>query len=639
LEIILAKTAGFCFGVNRAIEMALDCAQKNKDAHIYSLGHIIHNKQVVEELSNKGIKVVEDIKEAKECDILIIRAHGVGPEIYEQIKLKNLQMIDTTCPFVKKIHDKVVEFGNEGRSVVIVGDKEHPEVIGIKGWNKNAVVINSEQEAEEIKGSKDLAVAAQTTLSKEKWQSICRILEENNPECKICNTICNATSERQDEAVQIAKKADVMVVIGDTKSSNTKKLYEISKKICDKTFLIENARQFDMKVLEGQNIIGITAGASTPDSIIKEVVLKMSEVNQMEEELSFAELFEGSVKSIEEGEIIKGKIINITNKELHVDLGYKADGIIPFSEFSDNLEEKASEMYKSGDEIEALVLKLNDGEGNVLLSRKRIEYSKGLEKVEEAYKNGEALEGVIGEVVNGGVIAVVKGVRVFIPASQIGIRFINDLNELKNKPVRFKIIEFNPQKKKVIGSQKVILEQERAVTREKLFNEITEGQILKGVVKKITDFGVFVDLGGLDGLVHISELSWQKIKHPSEVVKEGQEIEVKVMKIDKEKNKISVSYKESMENPWDKAIEKYQPGQVISGKVVSMMPFGAFIEMEMGVTGLVHISHIAERRIKRPEDALTLGQAVEAKIISIDVQSKKISLSIKELENSTIEEV
>ena len=636
MKVILAKTAGFCFGVNRAINMVEEALNQNMGRVIYSLGRIIHNKQVIEKFEQRGVTIVEDIEEVPDKSLLVIRAHGISPEIYDGILEKKLEIIDTTCPFVKKIHKKVAECINTGKKVVIVGDKNHPEVIGIKGWNKNAIIIDSEEEAQKLEFDGEICIVAQTTLSNEKWESINTTIKDKVKDCEVCNTICSATYERQKEAKEIAEKADLMIIVGDPGSSNSRKLYEISKKYCNNAIFIENANQLDISALSTQHSalgfkVGITAGASTPDRIIKEVVNKMSQMNDTTEEMSFAELFEQSMKTVKQDEITRGKIISITDKEVFVDLGYKADGIISMDEFSDDPEEKPANLYKVGDEIDVYVVNVNDGEGNVLLSRKRIEHIKGWNKLEEAFEKGTFLKGVISDVVNGGVIAPICGVRVFIPASLLSDRRIENLNDFRKKPVTLKIVDFNRYKKKAVGSQKAFLVLEKEKTKKDMWEKIEIGQVVQGVASRVTNFGVFVDIGGIDGLIHISELSWNRIKHPSEVVKEGQQLEVRIIDIDKEKDRISLGYRKTMDDPWQSILDnKVEVGQVVKSKVVSMMPFGAFVEIQPGLTGLVHISQISDKRIAKPQDVLKIGQEVEAKITEIDKEKKKISLSIKE---------
>ncbi|MGE5474767.1 MAG: bifunctional 4-hydroxy-3-methylbut-2-enyl diphosphate reductase/30S ribosomal protein S1 [Ignavibacteriales bacterium] len=673
MELVVAKTAGFCFGVNRAVTMANEEVERTNGKKIYSLGPIIHNKQVSENFEKKGLKVINDISEIKEGDVLIIRAHGVPENIYRAAQEKGITIVDATCPFVKKIHSKVSEHSAKGYKTIIVGDKNHPEVIGIKGWDQDAIVIGEEIEAEKLDLEGQVCVVAQTTITKDKWDNTCRIISDKIPKCEFFNTICNATSERQEEAKGISKRVDVMLVIGDPNSSNSQKLYEICKKHCARTYFIENAEQIDKnwfisqktenfqkQAVQGkrergngayieyvstaateetqqceayQNFrVGITAGASVPEHIIKEVINIMAEnEKQNGEEMSFEELFEGSIKRIEPEEVLKGKVIRVSNNEVFVDLGYKADGIIPKEEFSDNTEEIPSEIYKAGDEIDVYVIKVNDGDGNVLLSRKRIEYLKGWDKIEEAYKSGEFVKGIVNEVVNGGVIAVVTGIRVFIPMSQFSDKPGQDLLQYIKKPVMLKLIDFNKERKKVVGSRRAFLLKEREENKKKCWDTIGVGQTVKGIVKRLTDFGAFVDIGGIDGLIHVSELSWGKIKHPSEIVREGQEVEVRIIDMDKEKDKVSLSYKKTLDDPWETGIKSYQVGDVVKGKVVNMMPFGAFVEFALGLTGLVHISQISNKRIGKPQEVLEINQEVEAKITEINLENKKISLSIKEL--------
>lgn len=652
--------------------MANEAVGESSCKNIYSLGPIIHNKEVSDDFENRGLKIINDISGMKEGDVLIIRAHGVPENVCKLAQEKGLVLIDATCPFVKKIHSKVSRHSAKGYKTIIVGDKSHPEVIGIKGWDKDAVVVGDEAETENLNMDGRVCVVAQTTITKEKWDNICKIINSKIPECEFFNTICSATSARQEEAQRIAKEVDVMIVIGDPHSSNSQKLYEICKKHCDRTYFIENAKQIDKNWFSLQNAgfgsqdtencqkparcnqeitakndvncqlstvncqldlkVGITAGASVPQHIIKEVVNIMSEnEKQNGEELSFEELFEGSIKRIEPQEILKGRVIRVSNNEVFVDLGYKADGIIPKEEFSDNPEEKPSDIYKAGDEIDVFVIKVNDGEGNVLLSRKRIEYLKGWDKIEEAYKSGEFVKGIVNEIVNGGAIAIVTGIRVFIPLSQFSDKPDQDLLQYIKKPIMLKIIDFNRQRKKAVGSHRAYLQKEKEENKKKCWEAIEIGQTVKGVIKRLADFGAFVDIGGVDGLIHVSELSWGRVRHPSEVVKEGQEVEVRIIDIDKEKGKVSLSYKKTLDDPWEVGIKKYQIGDIVKGKVVNMMPFGAFVEFAPGLTGLVHISQIANKRIGKPQEALEINQEVEAKIIEIDLEKKKVSLSIKEL--------
>ncbi len=632
MEIIRAKTAGFCFGVDKALNEVLKLVEKS-DKNIYTFGPIIHNEQVVDRLKAKGVLVVEEIEKANSPGYLVIRAHGVPPECYEKLENTGLDTVDATCPYVKKIHRLVNEKYQEGYNIVIVGDREHPEVKGINGWcGNNAFIVNTEEEAEAItEGEKGLCVVAQTTANRYKWDKINKYLKNKFENILKFDTICNATITRQTEAEEIAEKVDAMIVVGGRNSSNTRKLYEICKNKCKETFMIETSDelpQFDIKKIKR---VGVTAGASTPDWIIKEVIKKMDELNKQEHEMSFEEAFENSIVTIQTGNIVKGRIIGYNNSEVYVDLGFKSDGIISMDEFLEDPDFKPEESLKIGEEIDVFVIRVNDGEGNVLLSKKRVDAAKNMDKLEEAFENKTPVKGKITEIVNGGAIANVGGIKVFIPASQVSDRYVKDLKEFLKQVVTLRIIEFNKQKKRIVGSQRVILEEQKAKNASNVWGNIEVGKKYTGTVKSLTDFGAFVDIGGVDGLIHVSELSWTKIKHPSEVLKLGDKVDVTVLEADKDKKRISLGYRKNQDDPWYNAEEKYKVGEVVKGKVARLVPFGAFIELDSGVDGLVHISNIAHTRIAKPSDVLKVGQEVEAKIIEVNVEAKKIALSIKEL--------
>ncbi|HHW32424.1 MAG TPA: bifunctional 4-hydroxy-3-methylbut-2-enyl diphosphate reductase/30S ribosomal protein S1 [Clostridiaceae bacterium] len=641
MEILLAKNAGFCFGVNNAIKLAYEIADNvNSSENIYSLGSLIHNEQVVADLSSKGVKKVNHIDEIEENGYVIIRAHGVAPEVYRRLEEKNLKIIDATCPYVKRIQNLAAKKHEEGFSIILLGDPKHPEVVGIDGWCENkAFIINDIGDVDNLPDDLEkICLLSQSTMSKDRWNSIKEAINNKFRNVVIYDTICNATSNNQREAEEIAKKVDLMFVIGSKKSSNTQKLFEICKKYCLECYNIETSGDFPPVDISKYNKIGITAGSSTPDWIIKEVIHKMEEMNNkpMEEmndqssELSFKEAFEKSLVTLHSGEVIKGKIIGFNDNEVFVDMGYKSDGIIPMEEFTDE-PDFSKDSLKVGQEIEAFIVRVNDGEGNVLLSKKKADALKSWDIIEEAYENKTPIKVKVIEVTNGGLIANAKGLRVFIPASQVGEKFVKDLSSYLMQTIEIRIIEFNKQKKKIVGSERVILTEKRNKLEADFWNNIEAGKTYNGVVKSITDFGVFVDLGGIDGLVHISELSWNRIKHPSEVLKVGDNIEVTVLEYDKEKKKISLTHKKPEDNPWYKAEEKYQVGNIVSGTVVRLVPFGAFVELEKGVDGLVHISQISNVRLAKPGDVLKVGQKVEAKIIESDIENKKISLSIKEV--------
>jgi len=631
VKIILAKTAGFCFGVNNAVDIAYK--QLKNSEKIYTLGPLIHNESVIDELRNMGAEVITDVSQAAEGSKVIIRAHGVAPEIYEELKKKNIGVVDATCPYVKKIHKLVEQQHKQGWTIVIAGDRNHPEVKGINGWCGNtALIANTPEEAEnfpEIEGG--CCLVAQTTLTKKRFDEIYDKLKVKCKNIMKFDTICNATDSRQREAGQIARESDVMLVIGSRNSSNTQKLFEICKKYCDKTYLIESYGDLPPINIKETKTLGITAGASTPERIIKEVIGKMEELNKQEKEMSFEEAFENSMVTLRSGEIVKGKIIGYNNTEIYVDLGYKSDGIIPISEYTDDPDFKPELNINIGDEIEVFVVRVNDGDGNVMLSKRKVDSMKSIEMIEQAYENKTPVTGKVIEVTNGGVIASVMGSRVFIPASQLSERYVKDLNEFLRQTVTIKIIEFNKQKRKIVGSRKIVLAEQREQMENQVWGSIEVGKRYTGTVKSLMDFGAFVDIGGVDGLVHVSEMSWTKVKHPSDILKVGDKVEVTVLEFDAEKKRISLTMKKEEDNPWFRVTEKYKVGDIVKGKVVRLVPFGAFVELEKGLDGLVHISQISSVRIAKPGDVLHTGQEVEAKIVEVNEEAKKISLSIKEV--------
>lgn len=632
MELIIANTAGFCFGVNNAVKIVFDLAAKS-DKQIYTFGPIIHNEQVVAKLEKEGVITVNRPQEAEAPARVVIRAHGVGPDIIGGLRDNGLDIVNATCPYVKKIQKLVSEKFSEGYQIIIIGDKNHPEIIGINGWcNNTAYIIEADDEVNSLPDiEKNICVVAQTTFIREKWEKIIKSLNKRFENVIKFDTICNATDKRQAEADKISREVDMVLVIGDQNSSNTNKLYEICKKNCERTYKIQTASEIPPVDIKKFKKIGITAGASTPDWVIKEVIHKMSELDKQDFEMSFADAFESSLVTLTTGQITKGRIIGYNQSEVFVDLGFKSDGIIPMQEFSDDPDFNPEKSLKVGEEIDVFVVRVNDGEGNVVLSKKKVDAVKGWDVIESAFETKKPVTVKITEKVNGGVIGNASGVKVFIPASQISDRFVKELSEFVKQVLQVQIIELNKQKRKVVGSARVLIEKNKESASSEIWSNIEIGKTYKGIVKSLMDFGAFVDIGGVDGLVHLSELSWNKIKHPSEVVKVGDEITVSVIEFDKDKKRISLGYKKQDDNPWNKAAEKYEVGNVINGKVVRLVPFGAFVEIEQGVDGLVHISQISNVRLGKPGDVLKVGQMVEAKITELDVEAKKISLSIKEV--------
>ena len=639
MEINLAKFAGFCFGVNRAIEMVNGAI---KNGNVYTYGPIIHNKIVTDELEKKGVFAISSLEKIANNATIVLRSHGVGKAVYDEIEKKGFGLIDGTCPFVKKIHDIVRTAFFKGDKVIIIGDKTHPEVVGVNGWCANsAIIIDMVQEVEDIDLNFSYVAVVQTTFSTEKFEIIKDCLINKGINMQIYNTICFATESRQKEVFELSKTMDKMVVIGDLKSSNTQKLYQICQKNCEKTYIIETFKDLVLNNFDKNDKIGLAAGASTPLATIKEVIGIMSEmdnklVENMEEgELTFQQMLDESFVTLHTGDIVKGTVISVSNEEISVNLGYKSDGIIPRGEYSSDATAIPSKEISVGDEIEVFVVRVNDGDGNVLLSRKRIESMKGMDDLQKAFDEKTPVEGKVTEVVKGGIIAVSNGVRVFIPSSQVSNRFVDDLNSYKGQTINFNIIEFDKTKRRIIGGRRALVEQENIAKKEALFANIEVGKKVSGTVSRLTDFGAFVNLGGVDGLIHISEMSWGRITNPKEIVAEGDNVEVIILDVDKEKGKISLSLKDVVANPWSEVATKYPVDAIVEGKVVRVVPFGAFVELEVGVDGLVHISQIANKHVTKPEDELKIGEIITVKVIEVNIEAKKISLSKREVDFPT----
>ncbi len=628
MEIILAKSAGFCFGVKNAVKTAYEKAET--ETELYTYGPIIHNKTVTDDLEKKGVHVIEDLDSAPAGGKIIIRSHGVPPKVYEDIEKRGFEYFDCTCPFVKKIHRIVEDRHKKGMEIIITGSPVHPEVVGINGWCGNsAVIISSVEEAKafEPEDGKKYALVSQTTFQTDIYDEIADIICKKT-DVELNRTICLATAERQHEAVETAKRVDCMIILGDNKSSNTRKLYEISKKYCENTFLCETFVDLDLKSVLKYGKIGITAGASTPPAIIKEAVNTMSEF----ENKSFEEMLDESMVTLRTGDIVKGTVIQVSETgDVSVNLGFKSDGIISRSDFSDDPNTNPADVVKAGDVIDVYVVRVNDGEGFVQLSKKKVEADKGYDEIEEAFNNGTTLKGKVIEQVKGGLIALINGIRVFVPSSQISNRYVEDLKAFIGQEFDFNILEYdNVRRRKIVAGRKALAQKEIEEKRKEVFSKINVGDRIEGTVSRIVEFGAFVDLGGVDGLIHISEMSWGRIKKVTDVLKEGDKVTVTVLDVNAEKGKISLSLKDLNADPWKTAGEKYAVGNVVSGKVVRMVPFGAFVELEEGIDGLVHISQIAYEHVEKPEDVLTVGQEISAKVTELDLENKKISLSIKE---------
>ena len=638
-ELIIAKSAGFCYGVRRSVDMAEELLGGGK---AFALGQLIHNDDVVSHFEERGLTVISSPEELPEGERVIIRAHGVAKEIYERLEKRGAVIADATCPNVKRIHRIVAEASANGRFVVIIGMHGHPEVEAIGGWCGEHIICENLQELRDFAescgdfGQKAITMVIQTTQTRTNFTECANFLKKmcTNPE--IFDTICGATSMRQEEASKLSASCDAMVVIGGKHSANSVHLAELCKQFCGNVQFIGNAGELETDKLCAADTVGLTAGASTPAWIIKEVSNKMSEEIKIEEtaveekEMSFDEMLEESIKTIYNGDKVTGYVVAITGTEISVDIGTKYSGFIPTTEFTDD-GIKVEDAVKVGDTIEAVVVRVNDVEGTVMLSKKRLDASKGWEAVEAAAEDGSALEGTVTEENKGGVVVNVKGVRVFVPASQSGLPRDAEMSQLLKQKVKVKITEVNRSRKRVVGSIRAVAQKERRERAEAIWNGIEVGKKYHGTVKSMTSYGAFVDIGGIDGMVHVSEMSWNRIKNPAEMFTEGQEVDVYVISFDKEKRKISLGYKDPAENPWAKFTAAYEVGSTAEVKIVKLMPFGAFAEVLPGVDGLIHISQIANRRIGKPDEVLSVGEVVEAKITAIDNEKQKISLSIRAL--------
>ena len=626
MEITVAKTAGFCFGVKRAVEKVY--SQCGLGKQIYTYGPIIHNEEVVKDLESKGVKVInteEELKSLKQGTV-IIRSHGVGRRIYEILEENGLEVVDATCPFVKKIHKIVSEQSKAGRRVIIIGDEAHPEVQGIKGWGDlETAVAENEEEFDNLAISIDdkLCIVAQTTFNYKKFQDLVENFLKKGYDILVLNTICNATQERQVEAKQVASLVDAMIVIGGKHSSNTQKLYEICNKECKNTYYIQTLGDLDPERVSSVRSVGITAGASTPNNIIEEVHILMSE-------LSFEQMLEESLKTIRTGEIVTGKVIDVKEDEIVLNIGYKSDGIITRNEYTNDSSLDLTTVLSVGDELEAKVVKVNDGEGQVSLSYKRLAADRGNKKLEEAYNNHEVLTAKVAQVLDGGLSVIIDEARIFIPASLVSDSYERDLSKYAGQEIEFVISEFNPKRRRVIGDRKQLMVAKKAAAQKELFEKISVGMTVEGVVKNVTDFGAFIDLGGADGLLHISEMSWGRVENPKKVFKAGDQVKVLIKDINGDKIALSLKFPE--ENPWVTAAQNYAVGNVVTGRVARMTDFGAFVELEPGVDALLHVSQISREHVEKPSDVLKVGQEITARVVDFNEADRKISLSVKALE-------
>ncbi|MCS5696601.1 bifunctional 4-hydroxy-3-methylbut-2-enyl diphosphate reductase/30S ribosomal protein S1 [Desulfofundulus thermocisternus] len=702
MQVRRSAEAGFCFGVKRALKLAMATARE-RDGPVYCLGPLIHNPQVMNKLAAAGIQEISRVEEARPGGKLIIRSHGVGPGILAAARKRDLKVVDATCPFVGRAQKLAHSEAASGTLVVVVGDKNHPEVQGIVDWTGGrAVVVEGPREAEKLPAMACMAVLAQTTQPLANFQAVVDVLLQKVGQLKVYNTICHTTGARQRATLELAREVDVMVVVGGASSANTRKLAALCRQAGVPTYQVETARELDPSWFKGVKVAGLTAGASTPDWIIEEVERRMKELGEMvavEENIkdtsvagekdqvvspggatgetageaspaaqdttasaaareavqgipaadsttgetpgageSAAETASGEegmkeaveVRSLRPGQIVKGVVVQVGADEVLVDVGAKSEGIIPLRELSCYSVSSPADVVKVGDEIEVAVIKAEDNEGRLILSKERADAERAWVKLNEHLENGEPVEGIVREVVKGGLLVDV-GLRAFLPASLVERGYVEDLSKYVGEKIRAKVIELNRSRRKVILSRKAVLEEEAVRRRRELLESLQEGQVVRGVVRRLTNFGAFVDIGGVDGLLHISEMAWYRVNHPSEVVNVGDEVDVMVLRVDRENEKVSLGLKQVLPNPWDNVEEKYPVGSIVKAKVVRLAPFGAFVRLEPGVEGLVHISHLADRHVATPDEVVQEGEEVEVKVLNVDRAEKRIRLSIREV--------
>lgn len=642
MPVQLAKTAGFCFGVNKAVDQVyrlLDEGQK-----VCTLGPIIHNPQVVDALAARGVRIVDTPAETPADHVLVIRSHGVPRQVYEEIEKRGITCCDATCPFVAKIHRIVAAHSASGEAVLIAGNAQHPEVLGIRGHCTGEVHVFEKVEDMEkcLKDYPHLATSscimvAQTTFNKNEWKKCAENAKKSCTNLQIFDTICSATAERQAEAIHLAKLCQQMIIVGGRESSNTAKLRDVCSPYCP-THWVETAAELQRDWFTPGMAAGLTAGASTPADIIKEVHLIMSEIvnneSQNFEEMSseeFAAAIDATLQNTTDDKV-RGLVVSIAPNEVQVEvIGRKQTGYIPADELSNDPSANPADLVKVGDELELLIMRTNDQEGTIMLSKKRIDSLKGWQTIVDAEAEGTVLDGTVTEVIKGGLLVVTNGVRVFVPASHASLNRMEDLSPLKGQDVQLKIIEVNSHRRHAVGSIRLVAQAARKELEEAFWAQAEVGQEYTGAVKSLTSYGAFVDLGGVDGMVHISEMSWGRIKHPSEVMNVGDTVTVYIKGLDPEKRKISLGYRKAEDNPWEIFKAQFPVDSIVSAKIVGMTTFGAFAQILPGVDGLIHISQIANHRVEKPQDELKVGQEVQAKITAIDYDRKRISLSMRAL--------
>ena len=625
MKVIVAKNSGFCNGVRRSVDLANKASEKN--IKTYTLGPLVHNPTQVKMLEKKGASVVDENEVLKiKNSQIVIRSHGVSEKLKENLKNNSNEVVDATCPVLLNIYKKIIEKEKEGYTVVIIGDKEHPEIKAMASYVNNGIIIKDETEAKNITNMSKLYVVSQTTNRIDFFENIAHELEKTNDDVVIENTICNATRLRQEACKSLSKEVDCMIVVGGFNSSNTNKLYQIAQKYCENVQRIETVKDLPLQKLSNFNIIGVIAGASTPDQVIEEVVNRMDDLTN--EELMNS--IEDSMKKIYPRDVVNGTIIDVKDDEVFVDIQYRADGIVKLDEMTEEQRENPKDNFEIGQEVEVYVIKLDDGEGNVSLSTRRVEGMKNWKNLREAYENDQTVEGDVIGANKGGLTAKVMGINGFVPASQIAPYFVKNFKKFVGEHWDLKIISIDERKNRLVLSRKDIVEEKL----DEQWDELEEGQVITGKVARLTDFGAFIEIGSLDGLLHVSDIAWTRVEHPKDVLNIGDDIEVKILKLNKEKNRISLGRKQLLEKPFAEFTNEHEVGDVITGKVVNLLDFGAFVEVSEGVEGLIHVSEISWDHVEKPSDELNVGDEVEVKILSIDPEEEKIGLSIKALKEA-----
>ncbi len=625
MEIILAKSAGFCGGVRniaKITETSLD-----KLDRVYAHGQLIHNSQYVDYVKNKGLGQLDSLDQVEnlnEKSNIIGRAHGLERETKERIIKLGHNYIDGTCPVLLEIYKKISYYDQMGYKIVIVGDPCHPEVMALNSQvDGRALIVSTKEEAKKVQKLHNIYIISQTTNIYEKFFEISDIIKDENVNVKVDNTICNTTKVRQQECLELSKKVDVMIVIGGRNSSNTDKLYQIARNNCKKAYKIETIDQLPLQSIKKYNTIGITAGASTPSWIIEEVVNRMDNFNSEE----FMEQVKDSMIRIYPKDIVKGTVINVKDNEIFVDIKYRADGIIKLDEMSEEESADPTKAFEEGEEIDVFVIKLDDGEGNVALSTRRVQGLKNWKNLMAAFENNEIVEAKVTGDNSGGLVVSVMGISGFIPASQITTYYVKNFKQFVGQTLDCRIISIDEKKKRVVLSSRVVKEEKL----DDVWEKIIVGEKITGKVVRMTDFGAFVDLGGVDALIHVSDIAWERIDKPSDVLEIGQEVEALVLKANRERNRVSLGLKQLTEKPFDVFVKNNKVGDVVDGVVVNLLDFGAFVRLEEGVEGLVHVSQVSNVHVEKPSDELNLDDEVQVKILEIDEENQRISLSMRAL--------